>query len=241
MLLARPAAAQPADLDAAGEAAQATGGNAPAAENPWERRPECASMFLKSDWRLSGRQKACDWIHNRVLSNSALFGALGSAAVSKVRDSDSEAGDGFRIRFGRRFAQSTFKSTGAYLGGLVAREDPRTVPPYLIMKSSPRPRGFLARTRHALANNLMSYACVGDCRSEADIRRRLALSRVVGALASGYGGEVWTWDRETSHQRALRGAASAYGSSFVDALYTEFKPELTAAAGKVFGGLFGFK
>ena len=79
---------------------------------------------------------------------------------------------------------------------------------------------------------------VGPRRTSSDASRSRACS---ARLPSGYGGEVWTWDRSTSHSRAWRGAASAYGSSFVDALYTEFKPELNAAAGKVFGGLFGFK
>jgi hypothetical protein len=176
-----------------------------------------------------------------MFSNGALFGAASSAFVSKIRNPDAEQGDSFAIRFGRRFAQSSFKSTGAYLGGVIAKEDPRIVPPYLVMKTQARPRGFWRRTRHALANNLTSYTCVDQCRSESDIKRRFALSRVLGAVSSGYGGEVWDWDRSTSHARAWRGAASAYGSSFVDALYTEFKPELNAAAGKVFGGLFGFK
>ena len=215
--------------------------SAPAPENPWARRPACASLFLKSDWQLTGKQRACDWIQNRVFSNGALFGAASSAFVSKVRDSAAEEGDPYGIRFGRRYAQSAFKSSAAYLGGVIAGEDPRIVPPYLVMKARARPRGFWRRTRHALANNLTSYACVGECRSEKDIKRRFALSRVLGAIASGYGSEVWTWDRATSHSRAWRGAASAYGSSFADAIYTEFKPELNAAAGKVFGGLFGFR
>jgi hypothetical protein len=198
-------------------------------------------MFLKNDWQLSGKQRACDWIQNRLLTNSALFGAAASAVVSQIRDSDSEEGDSFSTRFGRRLGQSSFKSTGAYIGGLIAKEDPRLVPPYLVMRTERRPRGLWRRTGHALANNFVSYDCVDRCASEADIRRRFALSRVLGAVASGYGSEVFTWDRAGSHSRAWRGAATAYGSSFVDALYTEFKPEVTAAAGKVFGGLFGFK
>ena len=228
-------------LRTAGGAVQEPEGSAPGTENPWAGRPVCASMFLKSDWKLTGRQRSCDWLQNRLLSNGALFGAAGSAVVSRIRNPDSEQGDPFAVRFGRRYAQSAFKSTGAYLGGLIAREDPRLVPPYLVMRSQARPRGLWRRTRHALATNVMSYDCVGDCKSESDIRRRFALSRVLGAVASGYGSEVWTWDRANSHSRAWRGAGSAYGSSFADALYTEFKPEVTAAAGKVFGGLFGFK
>jgi hypothetical protein len=238
-----PSLALPATiLQPASAGLQAQGNDSPAGvENPWSRRPVCASLFLKSEWQLSGKQRTCDWIQNRMLSNGALFGAVSSALVSKIRDPEPEQGDSFAVRFGRRYAQSAFKSTGAYLGGLIAREDPRLVPPYLVMQTQARPRGFWRRTGHAFSNHLMSYDCIGECRAETDIRRRFAMSRVLGAIASGYGGEVWTWDRPDSHARAWRGVASAYGSSVADAIYTEFKPELNAAAGKVFGGLFGFR
>jgi hypothetical protein len=227
----RPAASPP-DQPASGP---------PTSDNPWGRRPVCASMFLKSDWQLTKKQRACDWLQNRLFSESAILGAAWSAGVSKVRDSESERGDGFGTRFGRRFAQSAFKSTATYLGAIVADEDPRMAPPYLAMSAAPRPRGFWRRTRHALAYNFVSYRCAGECRRSEDIERRPALSRVLGALASGYASEVWTWDRETSHQRALRGAATAYGSTFMSALFTEFKPEITGFASRTFGALFGFR
>jgi hypothetical protein len=207
-------------------------------ENPWGRRPRCASMFLKQDWKLTFKQRGCDYLHNRLFSDSALFSAAWSAGVSKVRKSESEEGDGFGTRFARRYAQHTFKATASYLGGLIAGEDPRVAPPYLAMQTTPLPRGFWKRTRHALASNLMSYRCTGDCLTPKDIKRRPAISRIAGALASGYGSEVWTWDRENSRQRALRGAATAYGSSFIDALFNEFKPEITRVGGRIFGGIF---
>jgi hypothetical protein len=209
--------------------------------NPWNRKPVCAPMFLAADWQLTRKQRACDWLHNRVFSNGALFGAAWSAGVSQIRDAASERGDGFGTRFARRFAQSAFKSTAAYVGGGIAGEDPRMAPPYLAMSNAPRPRGFWKRTGHALAHNFVSYRCTNDCSRPEHIRRRPALSRVLGAFASGYGAEVWTWDRETSHQRALRGAATAYASTFADALVTEFKPELTAFAGRTVGAVFGFR
>jgi hypothetical protein len=209
--------------------------------NPWPERPVCSSMFLKSDFVLTRKQRACDWIHDRVFGNTALFGALWSAEVSKVRDAPSERGDGFGIRFAHRYAQNVFKSTAAYIGGAIAGEDPRMEPPYLAMSPSPRPRGFLRRTRHALAYNLVSYRCQAPCSTPGDIRRRPALSRMTGALASGYASEIWTWDREDSNRRALYGAATAYSSTFVGALFTEFKPELTGFAARTFGALFGFR
>lgn len=211
-----------------------------AAVDPWGRRPVCASMFLKGDWQLSGKQRACDWVRNRLLSNVALLGAAWSAGVSQARDASAERGDAFAVRFGRRLAQSALKSSAAYVASLTG-EDLRAAPPYLAMSARARPRGFWKRTGHALSQNVVAYRCVADCSRPEHIRRRVALAPGLGAVASGYGSEMWTWDRETSHQRALRGAAAAYGSTFLNAWVTEFKPEISAFAGRTFGSLFGFR
>ena len=217
-------------------------------DDPYPRRPQCASMFLKADWQLSSKQRTCDWIHNRMFSTSALAGAAWSAGFSMVRDSASEQGDGFSTRFSRKFAQNAFKSTGSYVGGLVFHEDPRTRPPYLVMKPGVHPHGFFRRTAHALGTNLTSYRCDGarglrpghaDCTKPEHIAKVPAISRVVGSLASGASSELWESQGRISGNRALRGAASAYASTFVNALFVEFKPELNAIAGKTFRALFG--
>jgi hypothetical protein len=233
----------PGILAAAFAAAAAAEGlqGAAGTSSPWNRRPVCASMFLKSDWQLTSKQRACDWLQNRLFSSSALTGAAWSAGVSTLRDSSSEAGDPFATRFARRYAQSAAKSSAAYLGALVAHEDPRVRPPYLVLKPMPRPRGFWPRTRRALVANFVSYRCLRACRTDADVDRQIALSRMLGALASGYAAEAWTWDRETSHRRALRGAATAYGSSFLSTLFGEFSPELSAFARATFGRTAGGK
>src|SRR5687767_492711 len=102
--------------------------------NPWDDRPDCASMFLKSDWQLSPKQRACAWLHDGVLSTNALLGSLWSARFSQDVDLTSEQGDPFVTRFGRKFGQSAIKSTAIYFGALISREDTRTKPPYLIMR-----------------------------------------------------------------------------------------------------------
>ena len=209
--------------------------------NPWERRPECASMFMKADWRLTKRQRVCDWIHNRMFATNALVGAAWSAGFSQMRDATSERGDNFATRFSRRFAQNAVKSTGGYLGGLVFREDPRTQPPFLVMRDKPRPRGFWRRTAYAIGTTVIAYRCEQPCTKEEDIQRVFALSRVTGALASGFAGQIWTWDEPDARRRALRGAASAYGSTFVNRVITEFKPELSAFAGKTITKIFGVR
>ena len=221
VLLSAPAAAQqPALPDAA------------APDNPYERRPVCASMFMKTDWQLTKKQRICDWIHDGVFSTNAMLGAAWSAGFSMYNDSESEAGDPFLTRFGRKFGQNACKSTGAYVGGLIFREDPRKRPPYLAIRTTPPPRGFFRRVGYALGTNFISYRCVASCSSEADIRKVPALSRITGSIASGYASELLTTDRPNDHVRAWRGAASAYASTFTNSLFVEFKPELSAIAGR---------
>jgi hypothetical protein len=218
-------------------------------KNPFADRPVCASMFVKSDWQLSNRQKTCDWINNGIFSTNAMLGAAWSAGFSQRTDLASERGDGFPTRFGRKFAQNAFKSTGSFLGGQIFREDPRKTPPYLAMRTTPRPRGFFKRTAYALGGNFVSYRCTGskdkkeevDCTNGGRFHKVPALSRVVGSLASGFAGELLTYDRPNSTRHALRGAASAYGSTFINALFAEFKPELSAFAGKAFTRIFGVR
>ena len=240
LLCAAPARAQELDVDASPDADAVEQPQPPAdRENPFDRRPRCASMFLKTDWQLTSRQRSCDWIQNRMFSMSAFTGAAWSAASSMVLDSESEEGHSFATRFGHKFAQNAFKSTAGYLGGMVFREDPRTRPPYLVMIRTPRPKGFLRRTGHAMSGNVMAYRCVAPCTEPEHIKRVFALSRITGSLASGAASELWEPGREISYSRAWRGAASAYGSTFVNALFVEFKPELSAFANKSFRVVFG--
>lgn len=232
-------------LDTAASIAAAEGSQQPAErpklENPFDRRPVCASMFLKADWQLTGKQQVCDWVQNGVLSTNAMLGAVWSAGFSQRTDPASERGDGFPARFGRKFAQNAFKSTGAYLGGQIFREDLRKTPPYLVMRTSPQAKGFFKRTGQALGGNFVSYRCKNRCAGPGDIHKVPALSRVLGSLASGFAGELLTYDRPDSTRHALRGAASAYGSTFVNALFVEFKPELSAFAGTAFTAIFGVR
>jgi hypothetical protein len=68
-----------------------------------------------------------------------------------------------------------------------------------------------------------------------------AVSRIAGSLASGFSIELWTSDRSDVHRRALRGAASAYGATFVNSVLEEFKPELSAFIGKLFSAIGGVR
>jgi hypothetical protein len=219
--------------------AEAQGVTSVPGTNPHQRRPACASMFLKADWQLTSKQRACDWVQNRMLSMSAITGAAWSSASSMVLDRDSEIGDSFATRFGHKYTQSAIKSTAAYLGGLAFREDPRDRPPYLVLDTRPKPRGFLKRTGHAIAGNFTAYRCVSTCTEPEHVRRVFALSRITGSLASGAASQLWEPGGKPTGSRAWRGAASAWGSTFVSALFAEFRPELSAIGNKAFRGVFG--
>lgn len=206
-------------------------------DNPWERRPVCQSTFLKSDWRLNTRQRTCDWLTNGVFSVGGLVAANLGAATSVVLDTDAERGDTYIERVGLRFAQNAFKTTGSSAGAWIAREDPRRHPPYLVLVG-PRPSGVFARTGRALGENLLAYRCVDACDDAEDVKRRLSLARVMGAAASGFGGELLVDHGPYSTSRALRGTASAYALSYANAVVGEFTPELTAVVAKTVGAFF---
>jgi hypothetical protein len=208
--------------------------------NRWEERPECASMFMNAEWRLSHRQRLCRFVHSGVLSTSALVGVAWSARFSQEMDAGSERGDGFATRFGRRFGQNAFKSLGEYAGTYISREDPRRRPPFLVMQTRTT-RGFFPRLGRALAGNVLAYRCAENCTEASHIRRTPAVARILGSIASGASAELLTRDRPNSTDRALRGAASAYASTFTSAAIDEFRPEISAAAAKVLTTIFGVR
>jgi len=207
-------------------------------------------LFLASEWRLTSKQKACDLVQNRIFSSSGLAAVVWSAATSPTWDrvvGRAPDTSGFPKRFATDFAQNAFKSTGAFVGGLIFKEDPRTAPPFLILQAC-RPHGFVGRTLHALGTNFVSYHFdesakrkpgekADPCR-DPRVKRGPALSRVTGSLASGFSTELWTSDR-SDHSQALRGAASAYGATFVNSVLDEFGPELNSFIGKVFSTIAG--
>ena len=210
-----------------------------AGANPWDDRPDCASMFLKSDWQLSPKQHACAWLHDGVLSTNAVLGSLWSARFSQDVDLTSEQGDPFAVRFGRKFGQSAVKSTAIYFASLMSREDTRTKPPYLVMRPAPPRRGFFRRFGSAIAGNVVGTQCIRQCTSKEDIKPRFAFSKLAGSLASGFAGEVLTRDRPDSLNHALRGSASAYAATFGNAVFSEFRPELSTFASRLFRTLGG--
>jgi hypothetical protein len=212
---------------------------------PWDDRPKCASMFLKSDWQLTPKQRACDWMNNHLFATSRVFSTLWSAGYSVVTDRPSESGDAFGVRFGRKWLQGAMATSGEYLGAEIAREDPRGHPPYLVLRNDPRPHGFFNRFAAAIQRNVVSSRCfrkddgktdpndIGRCLEPKDIHKRFRLSRLLGSFASGTGGVLMNWDEPDRRKRAWNGIASSYASSFATEVFSEFKPELSAVLGSV--------
>lgn len=208
------------------------------APSPWAHRPQCASAFLKSDWRFSRKQRSCDWLANGVFSPGTLVGSSILALNSEVVDYEVDRGDTYLERFALRAGQNAFKATGMFVGHWIAGEDPRRRPPYLVMKGA-RPSGFFSRTGRALMENLLAYRCVHGCTERAHIRAYPSFGRLLGAAAGGFGGELLITDRPNSVRRALRASLSGYGVSYAMAFVSEFTPELTRTAASVVGFLVG--
>jgi hypothetical protein len=199
-------------------------------------RPACISFFLKNDYRLTLKQKACDYIQNRFITPTSLAGAAWSAGYSQMTEKPEDRGkgtSGFMTRFATNQAQSSMKATTEFLVGLVSREDPRRAPPYLAPfdpnRLPVRPaRGFWNRTRRAVMSNLVSYRCVDQCTKAEDVRATFAAAKIAGSFASGFSSMLWAPDRLNTPGRALRRTASAYGGTFANSLFIEFRPEIAA-------------
>lgn len=205
--------------------------------DPWAQRPVCESLFLQADWKLSSKQKACDWAQNRLFSLTVLTSTTWSAAAAPTFTSlmgHDAAPGGFTKRFGANLAQNAFKSTATYLSAMIEHEDPRAHPPFLILtEHDRRPRGVWHRVGDALLANFISYRCDNQCAEASDVRKVAALSRITGAVASGLSSELWSTDRSDRHARAARGIGSAYAATFASSLAVEFQPELNAAINRV--------
>jgi hypothetical protein len=204
-------------------------------------RPNCISFFLKNDHQLTLKQRGCDFLQNRFVTPTSLAGAAWSAGFSQMRESSEDRGkgmSGFMTRFSTNQAQSSMKATAEFLTGIISREDPRRAPPYLAFfdpnRLPVRPeRGFWNRTRRAIMSNFISYRCVAECTKAEDVKATFAAAKIAGSFASGFSSMLWAPDRLNTPGRALRRTASAYGGTFANNLFIEFRPEIAAFGKRV--------
>src|SRR5215471_6658546 len=160
---------------------------------PEPRPPDCNNYIMQNTPVFNAKQRACHYVSN-IISPSGTFGSAFFAGIAQWRDDPPEWGQGmqgFGRRFGTRYAQGIAKSTGEFVFGEVFREDPRMLPS--------TKAGFWGRSLHALVNPLVVEVP----------KKRFAVSRLAGALSSGFAGRAWYPDRLNSIGQAFARSGSA--------------------------------
>lgn len=198
-------------------------------------------------------QRANDFITGSV-SDQSVLGAVVFGAGAQIIQSPAEwkrTWDGYGRRVGVRYNQALAKGAAEFLVGAALHEDPRHVSyrsdPGFVNLQHDRlrhiargeavdrdPYGQTApsigkRIGHALLDS------VSDLRSSPDGRgpRMPAVSRFVGAFASGYGGYAWYKQPENTFTNAGLRAAQAFGTDIAASFYTEFTPDISKLLGAV--------
>ncbi|MEO8127172.1 MAG: hypothetical protein ABI822_08775, partial [Bryobacteraceae bacterium] len=186
--------------------------------------PPCNLYRIENTPVLSLRQRLCLWTDRSLTSGEGIMGAAAGAAFAQFTDrsSDLQKGlAGYAERFGTRYAQSTSKGLGEVFAGYLNHEGMRReLGPW----KAPPGSSFGKRLGHAFAAPLWNYD--DDDATSAKRGKRFAVSRVAGALASGFVGMAWTPDRLNTPGRALRRSASAYGGYWSSSLLSEFGDDI---------------
>jgi hypothetical protein len=198
-------------------------------------------------------QRRDDFITGSVTDQSIL-GAVVFGAGAQITQSPAEwkrTWDGYGRRVGVRYNQAVAKGAAEFLVGAAFREDPRHVsyrndPGFVNLQRSRLDNiangravdldpyeqtapGVWKRIGHAF------YDSVSDRRSDpAGTGRRMpAVSRFVGAFASGYGGYAWYKRPENTFSNAGLRAAQSFGTDIAASFYTEFSPDISKLLGAV--------
>ena len=178
---------------------------------PASRLLLCPSEQLAFVKQLSFAQRAC-WYGSALASPGAAlragftsgFGQWINHPFIRHQDAD-DLTHRFEVYYAKRAAQQTAELIAASLN----HEDPRF-----------RPSGestFKKRIRSAALSVLVT---------EGDEGGRLAVAPIAGSLASAFTGTA-LYRQHTGPEYALRGAAIAYSTNFANAIYREFRPDLS--------------
>jgi len=150
---------------------------------------------------------------NATYGSDALARSAASAGLNQWLDSPDEWGQGMK-GYDRRCASSigstTINNSIRFGIGSALREDPRYFP-------SGR-KGFLPRLRHALASTLVTRTDSGG--------RAFAVSRLGGALGSGFISNSWHPARERTTNHALEGAGITLAMGAGMNVFREFWPDM---------------
>jgi hypothetical protein len=181
--------------------------------------PDCNSYIIQNALVFNARQRACYYV-SKIVSPSGVFGSAFFAGIAQWRDDPHEWGQGargFGRRFGTRYVQGIAKSTGEFVVGEVFREEPRLFPS--------KKTGFGNRALHAFINPVVVERP----------RKKIAISRVVGALSSGFIGQLWYPRRLSTVGQGFARSGSAFGGYIAASFFQEFQPDLLSLVGRIFG------
>lgn len=176
--------------------------------NPWKFGHDIAADF-------SFKQRACSQAARLVKPSMALHAAL-MAGFGQWRNNPEvfhEEPSEFAHRFAVFYARRTAQNAGELIAGYLNREDPR--PPIS------QEHGFWNRTRSALLSVVQT--------KDADGSRRPALAPIAGAFGSGMVG-VACYEKNNDMAHGFRLTGIVYSSYFANALFHEFKPDLSTFA-----------
>ncbi len=200
------------------------------------------------------KDRADAFIENSVTDKSIL-GAVVFGAGAQVVQSPGEwkrTWDGYGRRVGVRYNQAVAKGAAEFLVGALMHDDPRNISyssdPRIAAKrmaalkangpglqgadqyAEPSKATLAKRIGHAFFDSIT----VRRSSLNGNGARMPAISRLVGAYASGYGGYAWYAAAENTFKNASLRAAQSFGTDVGASFYTEFSPEVSKLLGAIF-------
>jgi hypothetical protein len=190
------------------------------------------------------------------LTDKSILSAVIFGAGAQVVQSPSEwkrTWDGYGRRVGVRYNQAVAKGAAEFLTGALMRDDPRNISyrndPRVVVRRmtaiqnmgqrKPGDPDPYSESPHAVMGKRIGHAFFDSItvrRSSLDGNgaRLPAISRLVGAFASAYGGYAWYKAPENTFANASLRAAQSFGTDVGASFYTEFEPDIA----KMFGAIF---
>jgi hypothetical protein len=176
--------------------------------NPWKFQHDVVADF-------SFKERACSQAARLVKPSMALHGAL-VAGYGQWRNNPEvfhESSAEFAHRFAVFYARRTAQNAGELIAGYLNHENP--LPPVS------QQHGFWNRTRSALLSVVQTKDANGNVRP--------ALAPIAGAFGSGMVG-VACYEKNNNAAYGFRRTGIVYSGYFGNALFREFKPDLSTFA-----------
>jgi hypothetical protein len=176
--------------------------------NPWKFERDAAADF-------SFKARACSQAARLAKPSMAMHAAV-VAGFGQWRNNPqvfNQEPSEFAHRFAVFYARRSAQNAGELIAGYLNHEDPR---PHLSQD-----HGFWNRTGSALLSVVQT--------KDADGSVRPALAPIAGAFGSGMVG-VACYERDNNAANGFRRSGIVYSTYFANALFREFKPDLSTFA-----------